>query len=100
MDIAESQCVTGSNNEADRYQSQLVVHVTVFLLFFLLSVLWPNGYRMKLTASTLLFDIVLVIHEGQSRSFTTALESPRRLLQVKSHSYFTTTVQVAACQSQ
>lgn len=34
MDIAESQCVAGSISEANRYQSQLVVHVTMFLLFF------------------------------------------------------------------
>lgn len=33
-----------------------------YLLFFLSSVLWLNGYCMKLTMSTLLFKPVLVIH--------------------------------------
>lgn len=49
------------------------------LLFFLSSVLWLNGYCMKLTMGTLLFKIVLVMHSpGPSRSLTTAVAKSSR----------------------
>lgn len=104
MDIAESQCVAGSNNEANRYHLQLDACATCIfpsLLFFLFFVLWLNGYCKKLTMSTLLFKIVLVIHSpGSSRSLPTALKNPSGLLTVESHSSCEITVQVETCQSQ
>lgn len=49
------------------------------LLFFLSSVLWLNGYCMKLTMGTLLFKIMLVMHSpGPSRSLTTAVAKSSR----------------------
>lgn len=92
MDIAESQCVAGSNNEANRCQLQLVSCATFFFFSFSSPVVWLNGYCMKLTMSILLLEIMLVIHHRLYRSFTPALENPSPLLQVASRSYFETTV--------